>query len=514
MELDFGFTPGEVDLDEDGSVILGPGIKDHLGVRHAIRQNIVRQNGVRAIAGKFQRAISAPSKSGTHRSGERSRPDFNGPVAVPKLPVPQAPRRRRTREEQRSIWRSKESPQEKRRRGARSESLLEYGDDDATIDYRTPDSQATQDYGSPRSRGSPRRAQSSGQRRWTDDLQRERENIPLLVPQERPFIRPPSRYVPFQRTPDAEESVSSSHSDNKHYFTKRFDDCKSELDDALVHDGWYLSKPATKGFLQFSSGKIPRDLTWEEIIADPLPITAGKLKEIQGLYDFGCFERCPWARCRNIIDARPVATWKMVDGVLSIKCRLAARGFNDKMQQLEKYAGTTLRSGQRLVNVVVALFSLDVPQAFAKGMTFKGIAALTGTALREVQFDIPRADLDMIKPIYGFKDAPRAWRKKMHQVFAAWLSCRQLYAEPEPHCANGRKLSEVVTIQYERAKAHDAEQSEQGGKRTLEPLRLAELLCFLPVHVDDFKGAATRATADPLLKHLEREDWKVHGGVR
>ena len=203
------------------------------------------------------------------------------------------------------------------------------------------------------------------------------------------------------------------------------------LETALVHDGWYLSKPGTKGLVPLSSGKIPRDLTREEILANPEPINAGKLKEIQGLFDLGCFVRCPRAQCKNIIDARWVTTWKMVDGILSIKCRLTARGFKDKMQELETYAGTTSRSGQRLVNLVAAqeedfvLFSFDVSQAFAKGMTFKELSALTGTELREVQFDIPKADLEilrqipafkgydpykeclnMIKPIYGLKDAP------------------------------------------------------------------------------------------------------------
>ena len=105
------------------------------------------------------------------------------------------------------------------------------------------------------------------------------------------------------------------------------------------------------------------------------------------------------------------------------------------MQDLETFAGTTSRSGQRIVNTVAAMhpdfvfFSYDVSQAFAKGMTFKELSELTGTELREVQFDIPSSDvailkriagfenfdptretLYMVKPIYGLKDAPRAWR--------------------------------------------------------------------------------------------------------
>ena len=206
---------------------------------------------------------------------------------------------------------------------------------------------------------------------------------------------------------------------------------------------------------------MPRDLTNEEIKANSFPIGEAKLKEIKGLFELGCFKRVPRASCRNIIDARWVITWKLIDGVVAIKCRLTARGFKDKMQELETYAGTTSRYGQRIVNAIAAehedfvLFSFDVSQAFAKGMTFKELSELTGTELREVQFDIPQADVDilkaikgfegydprseilyMIKPIYGLKDAPRAWRKKLHQVLIGWLQTRQLYAEPELYCTH------------------------------------------------------------------------------
>ena len=102
------------------------------------------------------------------------------------------------------------------------------------------------------------------------------------------------------------------------------------------------------------------------------------------------------------------------------------------------YAGTASRSGQRIVNSVAAqhedwvLFSFDVSQAFAKGMTFEELARLTGMPLRAVEFDLAPEDvqllkklkgfedynplketLQMVKPIYGLKDAPRAWRKKL-----------------------------------------------------------------------------------------------------
>ena len=79
------------------------------------------------------------------------------------------------------------------------------------------------------------------------------------------------------------------------------------------------------------------------------------------------------------------------------------------MQELETYVGTTSRHGQRIVNAIAAenpewvLFSFDVSQAFAKGMTFAELSALTGLEMREVQFDIPAKDIEILQMIDGFE---------------------------------------------------------------------------------------------------------------
>lgn len=63
------------------------------------------------------------------------------------------------------------------------------------------------------------------------------------------------------------------------------------------------------------------------------------------------------------------------------------RGFNDKFNDLDIYAGTIGRSGQGVVKAVAAenpdfiLFSFDVSQAFANGMPFEEFSALIGTRL-------------------------------------------------------------------------------------------------------------------------------------
>ena len=66
----------------------------------------------------------------------------------------------------------------------------------------------------------------------------------------------------------------------------------------------------------------------------------------------------------------------MIEGNAVVKYRLTVRGFKDEFQDLDTYAGTTRQSGQRLLDAVAAenedfiMFSFDVSQAFAKGLTF------------------------------------------------------------------------------------------------------------------------------------------------
>ena len=113
----------------------------------------------------------------------------------------------------------------------------------------------------------------------------------------------------------------------------------------------------------------------------------------------------------------------------------------------------------------------------------------------------------MVKPIYGLKDAPRAWRKKLHQVLIDWNSSRQLYAEPELYCTHVEQKDGPNRLErldpIKRAIEHNAEQAEQNVTRTLPEVSLRQLTCITSVHVDDLKGAARRETAEALLKHLE-----------
>eukprot|EP00975_Prorocentrum_lima_P026957 5669632-Prorocentrum_lima.AAC.1 len=71
---------------------------------------------------------------------------------------------------------------------------------------------------------------------------------------------------------------------------------------------------------------------------------------------------------------------------------------------------------------------MDISAAFLKGMTFKEIAKEIGDTVRSIQFDLPPGDvwilrtlpgmedydgsleiLDLLKAMWGLKDAPRAF---------------------------------------------------------------------------------------------------------
>ena len=76
---------------------------------------------------------------------------------------------------------------------------------------------------------------------------------------------------------------------------------------------------------------------------------------------------------------------------------------------------------------------MDISAAFLKGMTYKEIAQVTGEPLRNVQFDFPSKYawllrqlpgmeyydnnleiLDLVKAMWGLKDAPRAFGMRLN----------------------------------------------------------------------------------------------------
>lgn len=258
---------------------------------------------------------------------------------------------------------------------------------------------------------------------------------------------------------------------------------RKEFNEALPDEGTELPEDTAEQIcLKIPEGKSPRDMTREEIQENHEEVRQAKVKEINGLYEIGCSKRWPIIWFHNIIDARWVITWKIIEGNVGVKCRLTARGFKDRFQDSDTYAGATSRSGQRFVNGIAAentefiLFSLNVRQAFATGLLLKELDELIGTEIRAVELDVPKPEFDclraitgfeifdpaieilvVIKQMYGLKGAPRAWRKKPQQVLEVWMSCQQLHVEPEFYCVRSIK-DDHKTGAISRANGHDAEQ--------------------------------------------------------
>ena len=120
--------------------------------------------------------------------------------------------------------------------------------------------------------------------------------------------------------------------------------------------------------------------------------------------------------------------------------RLTIRGFQDLTVENDVYASTATRWGQRLIASLAVqkgwkIWVADVATAFLQSMTFEQIAAINNTEAREVSFIPPVGSepywrevkglekftvmqhvLRLLKPAYGLKDAPRAWKNQLERV--------------------------------------------------------------------------------------------------
>ena len=235
------------------------------------------------------------------------------------------------------------------------------------------------------------------------------------------------------------------------------------------------------------------ELTAAEVKANSALVAAAIRKELGSFVTHECFKPIAKGKMRNVLSSRWLFKWKVIDGVRSIKARLVAHGFKDAAaESLITFANTTARWGQRIINSVAAqrqweLLSADVGTAFLQGLTFEELSKLTGEPLREVGFVPPRGyeqffqelpglaqfsvvlqDLCMIKPIYGLKDAPRAWRKRLDQILVA-LKGRAL------------KADSAIYVWHSNG----------------------QLCCIASTHVDDLKIAGVKAFVKELLKAME-----------
>ena len=232
-----------------------------------------------------------------------------------------------------------------------------------------------------------------------------------------------------------------------------------------------------------------------------------RLQELRDLFGLGCYKRMPRSRAKNVADVKWVDKWKMINGQRGVKSRVTMRGFKDRAgQDLAIFVGTASRWGQRFVNFAIAqntefeFFAFDVSAAFAKGMTFQELADFAGDTLCEVQFDLDTMSLEllkslpgfkdfdpatetlsMVKPIYGLKDAPRAWQQKLNSILLSF-GMKQLLAD------------EQVFVLFETF------------------VKKPRLLCILSTHANDLKGGAEKTIAMALLAHIEKAAGKFKQG--
>ena len=225
----------------------------------------------------------------------------------------------------------------------------------------------------------------------------------------------------------------------------------------------------------------------------PLVETAIR-KEIKSFNDMKVFELQLRHKAQNVCTSRWVHKFKIIDGERTVKSRLTIRGFQDLSVSEDNFAGTATRWGQRIIASVAVqkrwpIWVADVSTAFLRSMSFEQIAEMTGTAVREVSFCPPTGSdkywqelpgmshytplqyvLRLLKPAYGLKDAPRAWKLQLERVL---------------RLAGGHPLH---------------------TDRCLWAWFVnSSLALLLSTHVDDLKGCGEDATTKKVLAVLERE---------
>ena len=175
-----------------------------------------------------------------------------------------------------------------------------------------------------------------------------------------------------------------------------------------------------------------------------------------------------------------------------IKAGLVAQGFLDR-QTTEMFAGTSTRWSQRLLITVAAqrrwnLWSADISEAFLRGLSFDELHQESGE-LRQVEISLPpggehllRAisgceDFDptcevlaLLKPGFGFKDAPRLWLMALKRVLSKIV-------------VSGTQVDQQLFCMHRN--------------------KVLLLLMTIPIHVDDIKLCGDPTVMKDVICQLE-----------
>ena len=133
---------------------------------------------------------------------------------------------------------------------------------------------------------------------------------------------------------------------------------------------------------------------------------------------------------------------------------------------------------------------MDISAAFLKGMTYEKISALTGEPLRSVQFDFPRHDawllqqlpimqafnyhtevLDLIKALWGLKDAPRAFGLKLAETlkndgYVQGIQDPQLWRKFDPKQSKRSKPIKISEIKSDLDPGRDEEDEQLATQKS------------------------------------------------
>ena len=136
-------------------------------------------------------------------------------------------------------------------------------------------------------------------------------------------------------------------------------------------------------------------ITMAEALQHEAECIEAMLEELRRWATLGAFKRFPRAQSHNVLDARWVLKWKRIGKERKVRARMTVRGYKDaQASMLNTFAATASRWGQRLTCSVAVqlgwkLFSMDISQAFLRGLPFTQLAAECGEVLREVCFEVP-----------------------------------------------------------------------------------------------------------------------------
>ena len=218
-------------------------------------------------------------------------------------------------------------------------------------------------------------------------------------------------------------------------------------------------------------------------------------KEVKCFDDNGTFTLQLRSEAHNVCSSRWVFKYKSIDNVRTVKARLTIRGFEDMSVSEDNYAGTATRWSQRVIASVAVqrvwrIFVTDVSTAFLRSMSFSDMAKDSGGVAREVSFvppigsemyfkELPKMRsydpltyvLRLLKPVYGLKDAPAAWKKQLNRVLLL---------------AGGKQLH-----------------TDKCLWAWFDGVGCLQLL--LSTHVDDLKGCGDEATTTRVLNVLTKE---------